>query len=498
MANGEQSRFLKAPGLDEIRGRMFGMWLVSALSQGSGQLLQLVATMILARILLPADFGLISMALVFVGVADIFRDAGLSTATVRAIDLQDKNANAMFFLNALLGIGMAVLVFLAGPLLSHVYDDPRVADIVAVLCVTFIINGLSAQHQALLRRRLQFKLLAKINVSVVFISQCVGVWLAFDGMGYWALVVTIIVSASLRLVFVVMANPWIPGKPTFDQVTRKMVSFGLYLAAFGLIGYVANNAHNLIIGATYGSDAVAFYNRAFMLLVMILGYASGPFATIAPATLSRMHNSASDFRAGYLELLSYNLILGVPVCVICILGASEIIAIVLGAQWTVSAEIFWLLSVSLIPRIIASSSGWIYQSSGNTRGMMLWGIGGWSFILCLLLLAAPSGIEAVATAYSVAMFLTVYPCMAIAFRRTTVTFRDVLIACRSPLGAGLIAFGLSWLGFSYVEGIVPIVRLGLLALVSSAIYILALVVVFSERELLSSMLQQVLGRRAGG
>lgn len=494
---GGAEEFAKRPSLAWMKRSTARMWFVSALGKGGGQVIQLCAVMVLARVMVPEDFGLVAMAMVFVGVAEIFRDFGLSAATVRAQKMDPGRASAMFLTNVALGVVMTAGALAIAPFVTVVYSDERVVPVIQVLAWTFLINGLGAQHQALLRRQLKFGVLAWINLAVVVSSQLLAIVLALHGYGYWALVAAAISASFIRLVFVLAVNPWMPIKPVFDRNTRNMIIFGGYLALFGFIGFIANNLHNLIIGERYGAAEVGFYNRAFVLLSLVLGYVMAPLASVVPAALSGLLDDAEEYKSMYLHYIAMMMCMAAPLGFLVALSAEDIINVVLGDQWTSSILILQLLALSVIPRTLASSSGWLYQSHGDSRSMMYWGMGGWLFLLIMLVVGAQFGITGVAAAYSSGMFLLLYPCMFFAFRRTDMRFPDLGRVVLPFVGAALFSLVPVVPLWLYLADYQPLLRLMLIACSYGGIYVWLLVSVFKQRALVGELFRQLIPAKKG-
>lgn len=437
--------FAHGPAADTIRSGMARMWFVSALGRSGGQLIQVLALLVLARLLVPADFGLLAMVMAVIGVANIFRDLGLSAATIRAPEITPSQASTLFLINVGFGALMTLAVSAAAPLLAAFYDDPRVVPVTLVLAWTFFLSGLGTQHHALLRRQLKFTTLAWINFAAVAIGQASAVILALAGYGYWALVAAMLITNIAKTIIVWLAYPWRPGRPHFDPEVRSMISFGGYLVAFTLLGYFAANAHNVVIGWQYGATDVGYYSRAFTILTLLLGYVLAPLDIVAPAALARMLDDPPNYNETYLHTVAMMLLVTAPIGFVCIVGGQDIVAVILGGQWGPSVVILQILALAAVPQTLCSSSGWLYLSHGDTRRMMQWGFGGWGTLIVLLIAGTAFGIRGVATAYTAGMFLLLYPCMLMAFRNTTLRLSDLNATARPIVLAAILAAAPMWL-----------------------------------------------------
>lgn len=488
--------FAHAPAAERIRAGMARMWFVSALGRSGGQLVQVLALIVLARLLAPADFGLLAMVMAIIGIANIFRDLGLSAATIRAPEITPAQASTLFLTNVGFGALMTAAVSAAAPLLAWLYDDPRVVDITLVLAWTFFLSGLGTQHQALLRRQLKFGVLAWTNLVSVVVGQACAIALALYGYGYWALVAAMLLTHVARTVLAWVANPWRPGRPEYDRRVRSMMSFGGYLVVFTLLGYVAANAHNVVIGWQYGADEVGYYSRAFMLLTLLLGYVLAPLDVVAPAALARMIDEPARYNESYLHTVSMMLLLTAPIGFVCAVAAEDLIALVLGGQWGPSVAVLQILALAAVPQTLCSSSGWLYLSHGDSRRMMQWGVGGWGTLILLLIAGTAFGIEGVAAAYTAGMFLLLYPCMVMAFQRTTLRFGDLMRTAWPITLPALLAALPMWLVREFAADWHLAWRLPGILLVYGGVYAVLLVGVFRQGPLLKDVWGQLRGRVA--
>lgn len=495
MVANKEKEFGAVPEGSVIRARMAQMWLVSALGKSGGQLIQIVALAVLARLLVPADFGMVAMVMAVIGVAGIFSNMGLSAATIRAKTLSEAQASSLLILNVIFGLTTSVVLFTLAPLIIHVYQDQRTVELARLLSWSFLLSSLGTQHLALLRRQLKFGLLAKLNLAAIAIGQVVAITLAYQGWGYWSIAFGMLISTAANVIMAWLFNPWRPSRPEWSKALRSMVGFGGYLVVFSLLGYAALNAHNIIIGTRYGADEVGFYSRAFTIMTLLMGYVTGPMDTVAPAALARMTDTFKDYNATYLQTLSMMLLLTAPLGFVCAIAAPDIVQLLLGDQWTRSVVILQILGLAAIPQTLCNSSGWLYQSHGDSRSMMLWGVGGWGTLILFLVVGTSYGIQGVALAYTIGMFVLVYPCMLLALRKTTICFRDILEATLPIALPALITAGtVLWL-YDSIDEWCALCRLCTTLFGYAVIYLLLLVFVFRQRPLLLDVVRQFTQRR---
>jgi PST family polysaccharide transporter len=472
------------------------MWLISAVGKGGAQIVQLLAVIILARLLAPSDFGLIAMVMAIIGVANLFRDLGLSAATVRAKEITPSQASALMYINIGFGALMTIIVFLSAPMIASFYDDDRIVPIAHALAWSFLLGSLGTQHLALLRRQLKFTVLAWLNLGAVVIGQGVAVVLAFQEFGYWALVVGTLLTQFSKALMAWIVNDWRPGLPVFDTNVRRMFFFGGHLMIFSLMGYIAFNVHSVVIGWRFGADDVGFYNRAFTIITLLIGYVVAPLSLVAPAALARMTDESKNYNETYLHTVSMMLLLTAPIGFVSVVAASDIVAVVLGGGWQESVIILQILALAAIPQTLCSSSGWLYLSHGDSKSMMQWGIGGWGALIIFVTVGTLYGIKGVASAYTLGMFFLLYPCMRLAFRRTTLRFNDLLkVTWPIATPAFIASIPMIYANQLFASWSVAW-RFPSVLIVYGSVYLMLLLFVFRQGPLLVDVGQQVLKRKA--
>lgn len=401
--------------------------------------LQIGSTMILARILMPDDFGLVAMAGTLTALFTLFADLGLSQATVQRSDVTQSQLTTLFWVNAGLGMVLAGLCFVLAPLVAWFYGDPRLVGVVQVMSVGFLLAGLSTQHGALLNRWLRFRTVATIGVAASVFSVCFALALAWLGAGYWALVGQQIGLAFGLLVGNWTAARWTPGRPRISADAHQMLRFGGDMTAFNLLIYFARNADNILIGWRHGNYALGLYERPYSLVVALpLRLINFPLANVMVPALSRLQNAPTGYRDLYVSALEKIGMATLPVLTLVALLAEPLVLILLGEGWTGAIPIFFWLAIAAIGQPVGNSAGWLFVSQGRTREQLLWGA--ISSVLYILSFVAglPWGAAGVAMAYALSTLFMIPVAFAYIMRRGPVRFGPALRALAPGL-AGTLA-----------------------------------------------------------
>ncbi len=396
-----------------------GMAVMSA--QGIQFALRMAGTVVLARMLTPEDYGLIAMVTVVVGFAQMFKDAGLSMATVQKDRISHEQISTLFWINILISVFIAACVLVASPLVARFYGRPELAAVTAALSVSFIISGLMIQHQALLRRHMQFGTLAIIQITSQIITLGVTIVLAFFGWRYWALVGGTITTALAGTLMTLFFCPWVPGRMKKGTGVRDMLKFGGHLTGFNFINYFSRNLDSILIGKFIGGDALGLYAKAYKLFMMPISQVRGPMTKVAMPVFSALKEKPERYIKYYQRLLDTMASLTIPLTLYCVIEADFLIHLLLGPQWLGAVPVFRLLAIAGVIQPIAGTRGLVLLSCGFSDRYLYWGLANAVLMITAFVAGLPFGIKGVAAAYAVANYAVLIPSLFYCFHMTPVT-----------------------------------------------------------------------------
>lgn len=446
------SEFFHTAGLrSDLKGRSVRGGAVTLLAQGAKLALQTASIVLLARLLTPAEFGLVAMVVAVTRLVLMLKDLGLSMATVQQAEINHAQVSTLFWINVAVSVLLSAAVAGLAPAIAWFYDEPRLLFITFVLSISFLFSGLTAQHQALLRRQMRYRQLGLIDVSASAFSVLVGISTALLGWSYWSLVAMYIAMPAATMVGTWLACPWRPGKAVRGAGVRSMLAFGGHLTGFNLSLYFTQNVDNILIGWRWGAQSLGLYSRAYNLLLFPLQQINPPIAAVAIPALSRLQDDPSRYRAYYLKAVSFQLFCTLPLTVLLLLAAKETILLFLGPQWVGATTIFQCFAAAALTRPLLNSTGWLYLSSGRTRRMFQWGICSALVICSAFVVGLPYGPTGVALSYATAATLLTLPGLHVALRGTGISLGDVLRCLRvvgtSALLAGALTIAVRyWIG----------------------------------------------------
>jgi PST family polysaccharide transporter len=431
-----------------VRGASF-----MSFSRVAGIGLRFISTGILARLISRDDFGLFAMTAVITGFLTIFTDVGLTQATIQRQEINHRQISTLFWINVALGLVLAGIFALSAPFVAAFYEQPDLLKMIPALSLSFVFGSLGLQHIALLTRNLRYPLLAGVEIFSSLAGVVVAVAMAMAGMGYWSLVGLAVAPAIAKSAAAWIALRWVPSLPSRGNGVKSMLKFGGDVLGFNVVNYFSRQADKVLVAKFCGAVPVAYYDKAYSLLLMPVGQINGPLGSVSIPALSRLQNEPDRFRRYFLNAIMLVCSLSMPVIAAITLFADEVVRVWLGPEWASSADLFRLLAAAALVGGISNPAGWVLISLGLTKRYRWLGIANSAvivaaFVIGLLLGPKEAGQEGslrgVAIAYSVSMLLNFIPYWAWAVKGTPVKLGAVLSTMMPPAISCLPAAAAAW------------------------------------------------------
>lgn len=359
-----------ADGAD-LGGQAVRGGVVTAGAQGAKFILNAAGIMIMARLLVPEDFGLVAMVLPLVDLIVLFQDFGLSAATVQRKSITPAQSSNLFWFNVAASLVLALTVAALSPLVAAFYGDQRLIWVTIAFGGLVLCSGLTAQHLALLTRHMRFSQLAKQDVSALAIGLTAGAVGAWYGMGYWALVLSMACRSVVLLILVWLATDWWPERPSRRSGVRPLLQFGRDLTLVRLGSFLIENLDSVLVGKAWGGHALGLYDRAYSLL-RIYKQVNGPVNTVATSVLSRLQHDPDRFRHYYVRGLGLVTGFSMPLIAFLAANATDVVRVALGEKWLAAVPIFLALAPATFIGTVKCATTWVYTSLGRTDRQLKW------------------------------------------------------------------------------------------------------------------------------
>lgn len=313
------------------------------LKQGSG----FIITIFLARILDPAEFGLVGMAMVFITISQVFIDVGFSSALIQSKDNTNLTYSSVFYVNFVAGMVLTAIFYFSAPFIGDFYDNPEITSLIRWLSLIFVFNSLNLVQTAIFTRELNFKVLTLRNVVSTVIGGTLGVICAFQGFGVYSLVVQQISMAIATTLLLWSSSKW---KPDFEFSlfeVKKLTGFSAFVFFDQFIYTVFKQLDILFIGKVFSASILGFYSRASSLKDQVILYTSQSLVKVFYPVLSSLQDQHKEYIRVYFKVVSVVAFVSYGLTGLLYIMGSDIIIILFTEKWIPSIEIFQVLVLAV-------------------------------------------------------------------------------------------------------------------------------------------------------
>lgn len=338
----------------------------SSIDRFSGQAIQFVFSILIARLLTPEDYGVIAMLGVFLAVSQTFIDSGFGTALIRKIDRTEVDFSTVFYFNIIVAIVLYLILFFLAPVIAGFYHTPLLEPVTKVISLSLIISSLSGIHNSKLSIAIDFKTKAKASILSALITGLVGLWMAYAGYGVWALVVQ---NLCLRVIWTFMMWIFVKWRPQLVfswESFKELFSFGSKLLASGLLDTIYNNLYTIVIGKVFSPTVLGVYSKANSLAQFPSFNITSVVQTVSFPVLSTIQNEEERLADVYKRLLKLSAFIVFPLMVGLSAVADPFIRIILTDKWVETIPILQIICFSMMWYPINSINLNVLQVKGRS------------------------------------------------------------------------------------------------------------------------------------
>lgn len=256
------------------------------LERSGAQLVALIVSVVLARILSPEDYGTIALITVFINILNVFVDSGLGSALIQKKDADNTDFSTVFYTNVIFCIALYILMFVISPFLAEFYSRPELVSIIRVLSITILVSGVKNIQQAYVSRTLQFRKFFFSTLAGTIIAAVAGIWMAYHGFGVWALVAQQVTNLSIDTIILWITVKWRPELVFSFRRLKSLFSYGWKLLVSALLDTFYTNLYNLVIGRKYSANDLAFYTKGELFPKAVVGNINNAIDSVLLPTMS--------------------------------------------------------------------------------------------------------------------------------------------------------------------------------------------------------------------
>jgi len=348
---------------------------------------------ILARLLTPEDFGVVSTAMIAISFSQMFWDAGLEKALIQTKEVPEKAAEVVFWSNLVLGMVTYVALFLIAPWLATFFNSPASMPVLRVLGLQVVIASFTSVQQALFVRDLDFRQLFWVKLATAFVPGLFSIPMAFFGYGVWALVAGSLVGSLLNLALLWRKSPWRPRLCFDGHIARKLFSFGIWVIGENLAIWFFAWGDSTILGRFLGVKDLGVYRVGWTISTIIFGLLLNPFLPVLYPTFSRLQDDVHELTETFRKANRVVISLALPVGVGLLLVGSQLVSILFGDEWHGLGLAVSILGLTQGMSWLVAINPELYRAMGradiNTKLLFITGL----FYLPVYLFAAPYGLR---------------------------------------------------------------------------------------------------------
>jgi O-antigen/teichoic acid export membrane protein len=460
-------------------------------AQLTAQALRLGITALLARLLLPADFGVVSMALIVIGFILVVNDFGLTAALVQRRELEEHHLLTAFTTNLVVSVLLTGLTVLTSPIVAQFFRTRAVQPILVALSAGFLLGAPGLVHQALLQRTLQFRALALAQLIAEISFGVVGVGLALAGGGVWALVGGFLSRTAVQTTLLWAFSEWRPSRLTLDtEHFRELFGFSSNVLGSQIVNYLGGNVDYLVVGRMLGDTALGYYTLAYSLTMFPRMRIVAVISRVAFPAFSAVQSDSARLRSGYGQMVKYVSIVTFPLVVGLALVAREAIGVLVGPNWYPAVRPLQILCLGALLASVGSTFGSVLKAKGRPDVELWMNLVSIGLLTGLVLIGIRYGIEGVAIAVTLKSLFLILLFAGIVMRVIDMRWSDLVAALRPATLASavlLITLLLLRAALHRLPGVSDLAFLLAAVLVGALSYLVGLY--FVAREALVTLLQ---------
>lgn len=380
--------------------------LINIVVRYSSILIQILYSAVLARILTPKDFGIVAVLTVFSSFFSLLANMGIGTAVIQNKELSDNDNNSLFSFTVYLGLLLMILFSAFSFLIAFFYDNPVYKSLGAILSISLCFNILNTVPNAILLKQKRFLVVGIRTIIVTLISSIITIVLAISGLRYYSIVLHSVVSSIILLLWNIFSVRLHANLRVDWSSVKKISSYASYQFLFNITNYFARNLDSLLIGKYLGDVSLGYYNKSYTLMLFPIQNLTHVITPVLHPILSEYQNDKERIFTQYMKVVKVLSLLGIFVMPFSFSAADELILLFFGDQWSQAIPVFRLLTLSIYPQMITSSTGVIFQSLGNTKLLFRTGL----ITTCISIIAiivgvSTSNIQIIAICVTIAYYL---------------------------------------------------------------------------------------------
>lgn len=422
------------------------------MERGGTQGIQLIVMIVLARLLLPEEFGLIVLVTIFLTIAGVFVQSGFNTALIQKKDVDDIDYSSIFYLSLFVASVLYLILFFTAPLIAVFFEQPNFMTVLRVLSCTLFLGAFHSIQNAIIAKKMEFKKLFMSSLGANIISGIAGVWMAYNGFGVWSLVGHQLLNQFMITLFLWFTVTWRPQLHFSVKRIKTLFSFGWKLMVSSLIDALYSNIRNVLVGKLYSPATLAFYNRGDQFPSFLVSNINGSIQSVMLPTLSSYQDDKQRVKDIVRRSIVTSAFIVFPMMIGLAVIAEPLVKILLTEKWLPSVpflQIFcfiyalWPIHTANLQAINALGRSDIFLKLEIVKKL----VG-----LLILGISLPFGVHAMAIGIFIGgiigLFINAYPNLNLLNYSIQEQWKDILPSLLISFVMGGIIYPIQWFGMS--------------------------------------------------
>jgi len=391
--------------MNDLKSKTLKGILWSAIDKTGVKAVAFIVSIVIARILSPADYGIIGMILVFIVIANIFIDSGMSQALVQRKNRSPEDMATAFYFNVAISVICYIVLFFCAPAIANFYSVPILVPVLRVLGLNIIIAAFATVQRANLLAKLDFKTIAVVNICSVTVSGGVGIWMAYAGYGVWALVGQQMSSMFTSSCVFWLFGKWHPTAPFSKESFRNLWNFGSKLLATGLVSTIIREVNSVAIGRIYRSEELGYYTRAVQTSDMVALTTNEVINAVTFPVLSSLQDNREQMVSVYSRMLGMTAFFIFPIMTGLAVLAKPFISVLLTDKWLPAVVLLQWLCFARMFTPISSLNMNILNAIGRSDLFMKLDFSKIPLTIAIMVITIPIGVKAMVIGNFISTFI---------------------------------------------------------------------------------------------
>lgn len=413
------------------------------------QLVTFIVSIVLARILMPEDYGTVALVTVFTTIMQVFVDSGLSTALIQKKDADDLDFSSVFYFNFAVCIILYLIMFFAAPVIASFYEIPELTPIVRVISLTLVISGVKGVQQSYVSRNMLFKRFFYATLGGTIFSAFLGIAMAYAGFGAWAIVAQQLSNTAIDTLILWITVKWRPKLMFSWERLKGLLGFGWKMLASGLLDTVYNNLRSLIIGKVYSSADLAYYNEGKKFPNLIVTNINTSIDSVLLPAMSKEQDNKEKVKNMTRRSIMVSCYIMAPLMIGLACCATSVVTLVLTKKWLPCVLFLQIFCVTYMFYPIHTANLNAIKAMGRSDLFLKLEI--WKKVVGMILLLSTMFISVEAMAYSLlistltSMIINSWPNKELLNYSFIEQMKDILPSIFLAVGMGAVVYLIGYL-----------------------------------------------------